>query len=156
MNREADFAPDDDLYKAIILEHYARPPHKGPLADPTHYDEGINPSCGDEVELFLKIHDDIIEEVSFDGVGCSICLASASMLTSALRGKTVEEAKAFREAFKAWITVRDPEPCPVDLDELEALGGVRYYPVRIKCALLAWETFESALRKHSVNQRGEI
>lgn len=146
-----DIAADDDLYKAIILEHYARPPHKGPLADHTHYDEGINPSCGDEVELFLKVVDDKIEAVNFDGVGCSICLASASMLTKLLRGLSVDEAKDFRQAFKDWITVRDPDPCPVDLDELEALGGVRNYPVRIKCALLPWETFEGALRKQSPN-----
>ena len=146
-----DMAADDDLYKAIILEHYARPPHKGPLADHTHYDEGINPSCGDEVELFLKVVDDKIEAVNFDGVGCSICLASASMLTKLLRGMSVEEARKFRQAFKDWITVRDPEPSPVDLDELEALGGVRNYPVRIKCALLPWETFEGALRKQSPN-----
>ena len=146
-----DIAADDDLYKAIILEHYARPPHKGPLADHTHYDEGINPSCGDEVEVFLKVVDDKIEAVNFDGVGCSICLASASMLTKLLRGMSVEEARKFRLAFKDWITVRDPEPSPVDLDELEALGGVRNYPVRIKCALLPWETFEGALRKQSPN-----
>ena len=146
-----DIAADDDLYKAIILEHYARPPHKGPLADHTHYDEGINPSCGEEVELFLKVVDDKIEAVNFDGVGCSICLASASMLTKLLRGMSVEEARKFRLAFKDWITVRDPEPSPVDLDELEALGGVRNYPVRIKCALLPWETFEGALRKQSPN-----
>ena len=146
-----DIAADDDLYKAIILEHYARPPHKGPLADHTHYDEGINPSCGDEVELFVKVVDDKIEAVNFDGVGCSICLASASMLTKLLRGMSVEEARKFRLAFKDWITVRDPEPSPVDLDELEALGGVRNYPVRIKCALLPWETFEGALRKQSPN-----
>ena len=146
-----DIAADDDLYKAIILEHYARPPHKGPLADHTHYDEGINPSCGDEVELFLKVVDDKIEAVNFDGVGCSICLASASMLTKLLRGMSVEEARKFRLAFKDWITVRDPEPSPVDLDELEPLGGVRNYPVRIKCALLPWETFEGALRKQSPN-----
>lgn len=146
-----DLAADDDLYKAIILEHYSRPPHKGPLQEHTHYDEGINPSCGDEIELFIKVDNDIVQEVNFDGVGCSICLASASMLTKLLRGKTVEEAKEFRQAFKDWITVREPEPSPVDLDELEALGGVRNYPVRIKCALLAWETFEGALRKQSVN-----
>ncbi len=146
-----DITADDDLYKAIILEHYARPPHKGPLLGHTHYDEGINPSCGDEIELFIKIADDTVEEVNFDGVGCSICLASASILTNVLRGKSVAEAKLFREAFKKWITVREPEPCPVDLDELEALGGVRNYPVRLKCALLAWETFEGALRKQSEN-----
>ena len=78
-------------------------------------------------------------------------IASASMLTKLLRGMSVEEARKFRQAFKDWITVRDPEPSPVDLDELEALGGVRNYPVRIKCALLPWETFEGALRKQSPN-----
>lgn len=146
-----DIVADDDLYKSIILEHYARPPYKGALTDHTHYDEGINPSCGDEIELFIKIVDDKVEKVHFDGVGCSICLASASMLTKILRGKTVEEARQYRQAFKDWLTVREPEPSPLDLDELEALGGVRYYPVRIKCALLAWETFEGALRKQSTN-----
>ena len=70
------------------------------------------------------------------------------MLTRALRGKSVEEAKEFYQAFKSWITVREPEPSPVDLDELEALGGVRKYPVRLKCALLAWETFSTAMNKN--------
>ena len=73
-------------------------------------------------------------------------MASASMLTRALRGKSVPEAFAFYNAFKSWITVRNPEPSPIDLDELEALGGVRKYPVRLKCALLAWETFSAAMR----------
>ena len=138
----------DDLYRAIILEHTSHPPHKGRLEPCTHYDEGINPSCGDEVELFFRVKDGVIEEATFDGVGCSICLASASMLTSALRGKTVGEATEFYQAFKAWIIVRNPEPSPVDLEELEALGGVRNYPVRLKCALLAWETFSTAMSKN--------
>lgn len=146
-----DLSNDDDLYKAVILEHSSRPPHKGRLEGHTHYDEGINPSCGDEVELFLRIKDDQIEAVTFDGVGCSICLASASILTQMLQGKSVGEAKAIQEAFKAWITTRDPEPSPVDLEDLEALGGVRNYPVRLKCALLAWETFVGALRNSSLN-----
>lgn len=139
---------DDDLYRAIILEHSSRPPYRGRLANATHHDEGINPSCGDEVELFLRVKDGVIEEVSFEGVGCSICMASASMLTRALRGKTVEQAKQFYLAFKSWITVRNPEPSAVDLEELEALGGVRNYPVRLKCALLAWETFSAAMSKN--------
>ncbi len=139
---------DDDLYRAIILEHSSHPPHRGKLDDATHYDEGINPSCGDEVELFLRVRDGVIEEVTFDGVGCSICMASASMLTRALRAKPVEEAQAFYQAFKSWITTREPQPSPVDLDELEALGGVRNYPVRLKCALLAWETFSTAMSKN--------
>ena len=139
---------DDDLYRAIILEHSSNPPHRGRLEAATHHDEGINPSCGDEVELFFRVRDEVIEEATFEGVGCSICLASASMLTSALRGKSVAEAKEFYQAFKSWITVREPEPSPVDLDELEALGGVRNYPVRLKCALLAWETFSTAMSKN--------
>lgn len=141
---------DDDLYRAIILEHSSCPPHRGRLENATHHDEGVNPSCGDEVELFLRVKDGRIEEVTFEGVGCSICMASASMLTHVLRGKTVEEARAFYQAFKAWITVRDPQPSPIDLEELEALGGVRNYPVRLKCALLAWETFSAAISEGAV------
>ena len=94
------------------------------------------------------MQDNVIEDVTFDGVGCSICLASASMLTQALRGKSLDQAQEFYRAFKSWITVREPEPSPVDLDELEALGGVRNYPVRLKCALLAWETFSTAMSKN--------
>lgn len=146
-----DLDDNDDLYKAVIMEHSVRPPHKGPLEGHTHYDEGINPSCGDEVELFLKIKSDVIEDVNFDGVGCTICMASASMLTQMLRGKSVEDATKIQQAFKSWITVREPEPSPVDLEDLEALGGVRNYPVRLKCALLAWETFVGAMKKQSLN-----
>lgn len=142
-----DLVVDDDLYKTIILEHYAHPPHKGALADHTHHEEGFNPSCGDEIEVFLRVEDNTVTKASFDGVGCSLCLASASMLTTLLPGKTLDEAKQLQSAFKNWITVRDPEPSPVDLDELEALGGVRNYPVRIKCVLLAWETFVGAVEK---------
>lgn len=138
---------DDDLYRSIILEHSSHPPFRGRLESPTHHEEGINPSCGDEIELFLRVRDGVIEECTFEGVGCSICLASASMLTQALRGKTVAQAKGLYQAFKDWITVRDPQPSPVDLEDLEALGGVRHYPVRLKCALLAWETFSAAMRK---------
>ncbi len=139
---------DEDLYRAVILEHSAHPPYRGVLEPCTHHDEGINPSCGDEIELFFRVEDDMIKEATFEGVGCSICLASASMLTRALRGKSVGEATEFYQAFKSWITVRNPEPSPVDLEELEALGGVRKYPVRLKCALLAWETFSGAMRNY--------
>lgn len=139
---------DDDLYRSIILEHASRPPHRGRLEDATHQEEGVNPSCGDEVELFLRVRDATIEEATFDGVGCSICMASASMLTQALRGKTTEEAHHYYQAFKTWLTARDPQPSPVDLEDLEALGGVRNYPVRLKCALLAWETFSAAMSKN--------
>ncbi len=145
-----DLELDDDLYKAVILEHYAHPPYRGRLENPTHYDEGFNPACGDEVELFLKIGDDRIEAVTFEGVGCSICLASASMLTQLLRGMTVGEATAFQEAFKDWLTDREARECRVDLQDLEAFVGVRRYPVRIKCALLAWETFRGALKQGDV------
>ncbi len=141
-----DLATDDDLYKAVILEHYAHPPYKGRLTGATHHDEGFNPSCGDEVELFLKVADDRIVEASFEGVGCSICLASASMLTQLLRGMTVEDAKDFQQAFKEWMTDREATESRVDLQDLEALGGVRHYPVRLKCALLAWETFRGAIK----------
>lgn len=144
---DLEFEADDDLYRDIILEHSTHPAHRGKIEHPTHYNEGINASCGDEVELFVKVEDGVIKDVTFEGVGCTICMASASMLTQVLRGRTVGSAQEFYRAFKEWITAREVQDPTVDLEELEALGGVRNYPVRLKCALLAWETFASAISK---------
>lgn len=145
--KDFEIEEDDDLYRDIILEHSTHPPHRGKMANPTHYDEGINASCGDEVEIFLQVRDGVIQDIKYEGVGCTICMASASMLTQLLRGKQVGSAQEFYQAFKAWITARDPKAPTVDLEDLEALGGVRNYPLRLKCALLAWETFAAAMGK---------
>lgn len=137
---------DDELYREIILEHYHRPRYKGALPDANLTAEGMNPLCGDELTLYLKTDGDRIVEARFDGRGCSISQASASMLTEAIRGLTVDEAKALLERVKAMLTGSPHEPFDED-DDLSALEGVKKYPVRIKCALLAWTTLEEILHK---------
>lgn len=142
---EKDFM-GDDLYREIILEHYARPVHKKKLCCPTHSEEGFNPTCGDEVEIELQIEDGIIKDIGFGGQGCSISLASASMLTCMLCGHSVDYARKLCGCFKARMLTRGDLPeSELDLEDLEALDGVRQYPVRIKCALLAWNTLLQAL-----------
>lgn len=139
----------DDLYREIILDHYTRPRNKGHLDEATHRLEGVNPSCGDSVELDLRVVDGCIEAVGFVGHGCSISMASASMLAEAVQGKSVEQARSLADAFKARQLTKGGIPEPpegVDLGELEALDGVRAYPVRIKCALLAWNTLLDAVK----------
>ena len=138
---------DDDLYREIILEHYARPAHRKKLSCPTHQEEGLNPSCGDEVEISLVVEDGVISDIGFQGHGCSISLAAASMMTTLLHGKPVDEAKALCAGFKEWMLDRNQAEASVDLEDLEALDGVRRYPVRIKCALLSWNTFLGALER---------
>ncbi len=135
---------DDELYREIILEHYHHPRFKGALPDASMSAEGMNPLCGDEITLYLKTDGDRIVDVRFDGRGCSISQASASMLTEALRGLTLAEAKRLQERVKAMLTGAPHEPFDED-DDLNALEGVRQYPVRIKCALLAWTTLEELL-----------
>lgn len=136
----------DDLYREIILDHYARPRHRGRLENPTHHEEGFNPTCGDEIELDLRIRNGVIEEVGIAGQGCSISQASASMLAQLLCGKSVDFAHRITQCFKERMLTRGDVPEPeLDLGDLEALDGVRQYPVRIKCALLAWNTLLQAL-----------
>ncbi len=136
----------DDLYREIILEHYAHPRCKGKLESPTFRQEGVNPTCGDAVTVELDVQDGRVIKAAFEGVGCSISLASASMLTSLIEGKTLAEVRELTDAFKKRMLNRnDTEPCPEELGELEALDGVRQYPVRVKCALLAWNTMLGAL-----------
>lgn len=135
---------DDELYREIIIEHYHHPRYKGALSDANLTAEGMNPLCGDELTLYLKTDGDQIVEAYFDGRGCSISQASASMLTEAVRGLTLQEAKRLQERVKAMLTGAPHDPFDED-DDLSALEGVKNYPVRIKCALLAWTTLEEIL-----------
>jgi len=139
----------DDLYREIILDHYTCQRHKGHLEHPTNSMEGVNPSCGDTVEIDIVVEDGHIRAVGFLGDGCSISMASASMMAEALQGKTLEEARRLAEAFKARQLTKGAIPDPpegLEIGELEALDGVRAYPVRIKCALLAWNTLLEAVK----------
>jgi len=138
----------EDLYRDIILDHYQHPRGKGTLPAPTHREEGLNPVCGDEVVVELDVRDGTVAEARFSGHGCSISQASASMLTELIAGRPEAEVRSLLETFKSRMTTRgEVGECPAELGDLEALDGVRKYPVRIKCALLAWTTLQRALDK---------
>lgn len=136
----------EDLYKEIILEHASNPRRRGCVATATHSHVGFNPLCGDEVELQIEVRDGIIQDIRFQGEGCSISQASASMLTEEVVGKSLEQVQHLGESFKAWMKDRAMSEPPEEIGDLEALAGVRLYPVRIKCALLPWTTMAEALK----------
>ena len=129
----------DDLYRDIILDHYRNPRNRGRLDAPDIATQGANPLCGDEIEVSLIFEDGRVTDVRFEGRGCSISQASASMMTEGIKGKTVEEVRELVSSFKAMMS-GSFEPDEEEFGDLEALQGVRKYPVRIKCALLCWNT----------------
>lgn len=138
--------PLNELYQEIILDHYRQPRGRGELAPPKITQEGFNPSCGDEIILDLRVRDGRIEAVRFHGRGCSISQASASMLTEAVQGKTLVEAHALIQQVLG--LVKGETDGDIDsLGDLAALAGVRQFPVRVKCATLAWHTLEEALKQ---------
>ncbi len=134
----------DELYREIILDHYRHPRHHGTLAAPTASHEGLNPLCGDEVTVELAVQDGRIVDVAYRGSGCSISQSSASMMTEAIHGKSVGEAGELSDAFTSMMRGSD-DIDPETLGDLEALSGVRKFPVRVKCATLAWHTLNEAL-----------
>ncbi len=130
-----------DLYKQLILEESRNPSHRHELEDATHEGEGTNPSCGDELHLQLKIHDDVIEEAAFTGVGCAISTASASIMSQLLTGKTVDEAKVLLKDFLRLIREGEvDEPAEERLAEAMAFQDIAHMPARVKCAVMAWHT----------------
>jgi nitrogen fixation NifU-like protein len=138
----------DDLYRELILDHYRHPRNKGDLDSPTASVEGYNPLCGDEVEIDLLIEDGKIEDVAFKGRGCSISQASSSMMTDAVKGMTKDEALKLLGAFTKMMTDPEIEPA-AELGDLEAFQGVAKFPVRVKCATLAWHVLEEGLEKET-------
>ncbi len=135
-----------DLYQEIILDHNKNPRNYGTMPDCTHKAEGYNPMCGDHYSIYLKIENDRIDDVRFDGAGCAISKSSASMMTANLKGKTVEEAKKMFSEFQNMMT--SDQPCvevPEEICTVEPLQGVREFPTRIKCATLIWHTMNNAL-----------
>lgn len=131
------------LYQEVIMEHYRRPQNRGELPDPTASIHLDNPLCGDEITLDLLIEGDTIVDVRFRGQGCSISQASASMMTQAVKGKTIAEADALLQRVQQML--KGEAPAGPDLGDLEALQGVAKFPVRIKCALLAWEALDKGV-----------
>jgi nitrogen fixation NifU-like protein len=132
-----------DLYQEVILDHNRHPRNFGPLPDANRTAEGHNPLCGDRVVVQLHVEDDHVQGISFQGSGCAISTASASLMTDALRGKTVEEAHALFHVFHDLLTRGEGDP--EQLGKLAVFSGVREFPIRVKCATLAWHTLEAAL-----------
>ena len=136
-----------DLYRELVIDHSRNPRHFGQLADATHTADGINPLCGDKLKLYLRVDDnDKIESSSFEGSGCAISIASASLMTEAVTGLGIEQAKDCSSTITARLTADEPQTeLAANLDKLKALDGVRAYPSRVKCATLAWHALSSAL-----------
>jgi len=141
-----------DLYQEIVMDHNRRPRNFGSIADSTSSSEGFNPLCGDQVTVFLKVSDEIVEDVSFEGVGCAISKSSASMMTEGVKGKSVEEALIVFQAFRRMLTTTSDQVEDSEiLGDLEILKGVSQYPTRIKCATLSWHTLQAALQGSGSN-----
>ena len=137
----------NDLYQEVILDHNKRPRNFGPLEGATSEAKGHNPLCGDRLTLYLTLDNDRITDVGFEGSGCAISKASASLMTDAVKGHTVAEARSLFERFHHVVTTPPDRPVE-DLGKLSVLAGVREFPVRVKCASLAWHTLKAALERH--------
>ena len=135
-----------ELYQQVILDHHKKPRNFRTQEGARHV-EVYNPLCGDRVTVYVRLEGDVVRDVSFQGSGCAISTASASMMTEALKGKTRAEAEALFHTFHDLITGKvNPEEEADRLGKLAAFGGVREFPVRVKCATLAWHTFQAALK----------
>lgn len=139
-----------ELYQDVILDHGRRPRNFRHQDEPSHHAHGHNPLCGDRVTIFLKLDGDIISDVSFQGKGCAISTASASLMTEILKNRTVADAEILFNAFRMRVmtgeAVAVPEELEDDCDRLAPLTGVKAYPARVKCATLAWHALEAALK----------
>lgn len=134
-----------ELYQEVILDHNKRPRNFGPLEDANRDAEGYNPLCGDRLKVYLKVDGDVVRDVSFEGSGCAISKASASLMTEAVKGRTLAEVDRIFEAFHAMVTSSTDAPGGhEDLGKLAVLSGVREFPTRVKCASLAWHTLRAA------------
>ncbi len=135
-----------DLYQEVILDHNRRPRNFGVLADATRIANGYNPLCGDKLKLYLKLNGDRIEAIAFEGSGCAISKASASLMTDAVKGASKGEALGLFDRFHQVVTTPMDEPIDEEsVGKLAVLAGVREYPARVKCASLAWHTLKAAL-----------
>ena len=138
----------DDLYRDIILEHFRNPRNQGKLDQPTFISHGANPFCGDELELTVEMEGDTLRKIRVQPKGCSISQASASMMTEAIQGKTVQQAEEMARRFKAAMLEGVSLETAPEMEDLQALEGVKKYPVRIKCAILGWNTLLEGLSAH--------
>jgi len=133
-----------DLYQEVILDHNRRPRNFREIGEASRRQEGYNPLCGDRLTLYVKLDGDRISDVAFQGTGCAISKASASLMTEALKGKTIDEARSLFDRFHEMVTSPPETPAP-DLGKLSVFAGVREFPTRVKCASLAWHTLRAAV-----------
>jgi nitrogen fixation protein NifU and related proteins len=136
----------DQLYRQVIMDHYKNPRNKGSLEDGSFTIDMNNPTCGDRIHLTLKVEDGIVQDAKFDGEGCSISMASASMMTQAVKGKEIDKALKLSKIFSDMMQGNDYDD-DVDLGDIEALQGVAKFPARIKCATLAWKAMEKGVQE---------
>lgn len=135
-----------ELYQETILDHGRRPRNFHKLEHPTHEADGDNPLCGDKIHLYVEVDGDLVRDISFEGAGCAISTASASLMTEALKGKKIADAMALFHRLHATVTGTDGDD-DVELGKLAVFEGVREYPLRVKCATLAWHTLKTALER---------
>jgi nitrogen fixation NifU-like protein len=134
-----------DLYQEVILDHTRRPRNFGTLANANREAKGYNPLCGDQVSVYLHMEGDRIQDIAFQGSGCAISTASASLMTEALKGLTIQEARELFRGFHGLVTTGGTGGDPEALGKLAVFSGVREYPIRVKCATLAWHAVQAAL-----------
>lgn len=137
----------EDLYRAVILEHYQSPRNRGSVANPTIQGHSMNPLCGDEMSVTARIEEDRVVEAAYEARGCSISHASADMMADLIKGRSIAEVSVLCESFRHMMEDAGDDG-PADLGDLKSLQSVRKYPVRIKCALLPWSTLVTALRDY--------
>ncbi|MGA9775519.1 MAG: SUF system NifU family Fe-S cluster assembly protein [Candidatus Dormiibacterota bacterium] len=143
---ETTSAVDDELYREMLLDHYRHPRHRGAVGGATATAHGHNPLCGDEVDVSLKVSGRVVEDIGFEGQGCSISMASASIMTEEVQGKPVSEVRELISRFRG-LLVEGKDPSELgELGDLEALTGVRKYVARVKCAMLPWVALEDGLK----------
>lgn len=138
-----------ELYQEVIINHNKRPCNKGITGPCSHKADGDNPICGDRVSLCLKVNNDTIDNITFDGEGCAISIASVSIMTKLLKGKSIASAKKLSSDFQSICTRSNPDETLLsapEFEELNLLTSVKHFPARVKCATLAWHTFDDALR----------
>lgn len=141
----------DDLYRRVIMDHYKNPRNKGILAEGNLTIDMNNPTCGDRIRLTMKVEDGKVVDARFEGEGCSISMSSASMMTQAIKGKSINDAIRVSHAFSNMIQGKEYDEEDLDLGDIEALQGVCKFPARIKCATLAWKAMEKGLEEKADN-----
>lgn len=137
----------ETLYRQVIMDHYKKPRNKGILEDGSMTIDMNNPTCGDRIRLTMKVENDTVADVKFEGEGCSISMSSASMMTEAIKGKNLNTAMKLSHIFSDMIQGKDYDDDGLDLGDIEALQGVAKFPARIKCATLAWKAMEKGIQE---------